>query len=70
MSDVTQVLEVYFKDCRQPVVLAYLFGSQAKGATTPLRDVDATVLLDEPAGTRGRMACLDAGKRESGRRHR
>ena len=30
---------------RYPVVAAYLFGSQASGATTPLSDVDIAVLL-------------------------
>jgi len=34
---------------RHPVVAAYLFGSQAAGAATPLSDVDIAVLLD--AGT-------------------
>jgi len=34
---------------RYPVVLAYLFGSQATGETTPLSDVDVAVLLE--AGT-------------------
>ncbi len=30
----------------QPVVLAYLFGSQASGTGTPLSDVDIAVLLE------------------------
>jgi hypothetical protein len=31
-----------------PVVAAYLFGSAARGETTPLSDVDIAVYLDEP----------------------
>ena len=31
---------------RYPVIVAYLFGSQATGVSTPLSDVDIAVLLD------------------------
>ena len=58
MSDVAQVVEAYFKDWRHPVVLAYLFGSEAKRATTPLSDVDVAVLLDEPDAARRRETYL------------
>jgi uncharacterized protein YutE (UPF0331/DUF86 family)/predicted nucleotidyltransferase len=36
----------YFKRCPYPVVLAYLFGSAAKGEITPLSDIDVAVYLD------------------------
>ncbi len=48
-----------------PVVAAYLFGSAARGETTPLSDVDIAVYLDEPSresrvaaylGLRGQLA--------------
>ena len=43
MSIDTRALEPVF--ARHPVLAAYLFGSQASGATTPLSDVDIAVLL-------------------------
>jgi uncharacterized protein YutE (UPF0331/DUF86 family)/predicted nucleotidyltransferase len=36
----------YFQRCPYPVVLAYLFGSAAKGEITPLSDIDVAVYLD------------------------
>lgn len=39
-----QLAEVFEK---QKVVLAYLFGSQAKGKTGPLSDVDIAIYFDE-----------------------
>ena len=38
---------------RYPVVAAYLFGSQASGATTPLSDVDIAVLLEAGVASPG-----------------
>lgn len=43
-----QKLIAYFKRCPYPVTLAYLFGSVARGETTPLSDLDVAVYLDEP----------------------
>ena len=44
----TQPFSEYFS--RQPdVIVAYLFGSVARGQDTPLSDVDIAVLLDVPA---------------------
>lgn len=40
-------LAEYFATCPYPVTLAYLFGSQAKGETTLLSDVDIAVYLAE-----------------------
>ncbi len=58
LADVASTLEAYFKGCREPVVLAYLFGSQAMGRPTPLSDVDVAVLLDEPDPARRRASYL------------
>ena len=44
MSIDTRALEPIFA-C-YPVIAAYLFGSQASGATTPLSDVDIAVILE------------------------
>lgn len=44
MSIDTRALEQVF--VRYPVLAAYLFGSQASEATTPLSDVDIAVILD------------------------
>jgi len=38
----------YFQNCPYPVVLAYLFGSVARGEITHLSDIDVAVYLDEP----------------------
>ena len=40
------------------VVAAYLFGSTARGETTPLSDVDIAVYLDEPNHERRTAAYL------------
>jgi len=40
-------LTEYFRTCPYPVVVAYLFGSAARGQMTPLSDVDVGVLVDE-----------------------
>ena len=40
-------LEEYFAACPYPVCLAYLFGSAARGQTTPFSDIDVAVYLDE-----------------------
>jgi predicted nucleotidyltransferase len=44
-------LEAVF--ARYPVVLAYVFGSQASGATTPLSDIDLAVLLESGVASPG-----------------
>lgn len=41
-------LTEYLENSPYPVELAYLFGSAARGQTTPLSDVDVAVYLDEP----------------------
>ena len=41
-----EVLAQIFQD-REDIVVAYLFGSQAKGTPGPLSDVDVAYLLDE-----------------------
>lgn len=38
----------YLGTCQYPVALAYLFGSQARGGTTPFSDVDVAVYLARP----------------------
>lgn len=38
-----------------PVIAAYLFGSQASGATTPLSDIDIAVLLEPDTPSPGRL---------------
>jgi predicted nucleotidyltransferase len=38
-----------------PVIVAYLFGSQASGATTPLSDIDIAVLLEPDTPSPGRL---------------
>ena len=43
-----EALRAYFRRCPHPVTLAYLFGSAARGETTPLSDVDIAVYLDVP----------------------
>lgn len=45
-SNMIKKLEEYFK-AKDKVVLAYLFGSVAKGESNRLSDVDVAVLLDE-----------------------
>lgn len=44
-STVERLIE-YFQCCPYPVILAYLFGSAARGETTPLSDLDVAVYLD------------------------
>ncbi|MFQ5882160.1 MAG: HepT-like ribonuclease domain-containing protein [Candidatus Methylomirabilales bacterium] len=46
-TGIVEKLKQYFAECPYPVALAYLFGSHAKGHTTPLSDVDVAVLLRE-----------------------
>lgn len=41
----------YLAHCRYPVALAYLFGSEARGQTTPLSDIDVAVYLDRLDGS-------------------
>lgn len=55
---VIQTLAAYLKGRRHPVVLAYLFGSHAKGPTTPLSDVDVAIVLDEPDARRRRVISM------------
>jgi len=43
---------------RYPVAAAYLFGSQATGATTPLSDVDIAVLLDPGLPAAGEVQAM------------
>jgi hypothetical protein len=43
---------------RYPVIAAYLFGSQATGATTPLSDVDIAVLLAPDAASPGEVQIM------------
>lgn len=45
-SKLERRLTEYFRRCPYPVTLAYLFGSAARGETTPLSDVDVAVYLD------------------------
>ncbi len=45
--EIVEMLKQYFSGCPHPVALAYLFGSHARGYTTPLSDVDVAVLLRE-----------------------
>ncbi|ADI74069.1 DNA polymerase beta domain protein region [Methanohalobium evestigatum Z-7303] len=45
-SDIIKKLEDYFT-AKDEVILAYLFGSVAKGESNRLSDVDVAVLLDE-----------------------
>ncbi len=59
MGDLTETLVAYFKECPHPVVLAYLFGSHAKGSATPLSDVDVAVLLDEADREKRQALYLD-----------
>lgn len=44
---IIEKLRRYFSGCPYPVALAYLFGSLAKGRTTPLSDMDVGILLRE-----------------------
>ena len=46
-TEIVKKLTRYFAHCPYPVILAYLFGSQAGGKTTPLSDIDVAVLVDE-----------------------
>lgn len=46
-KELKQQLASYFQSSPYPVILAYLFGSEARGQTTPLSDVDVAVYLDE-----------------------
>lgn len=43
---------------RYPVIAAYLFGSQATGATTPLSDVDIAVLLAPDVASPGEIQVM------------
>lgn len=45
---VIERLKEYFRHSPYPVTVTYLFGSAAKGHTTPLSDLDVAVYLDEP----------------------
>jgi hypothetical protein len=49
----TQSLGAVF--AHYPVVAAYLFGSQASGATTPLSDVDIAVILEPHVASPGNV---------------
>lgn len=46
-AGIVEKLKAYFAESHYQVALAYLFGSHAKGHTTPLSDVDVAVLLQE-----------------------
>ena len=56
MSIDTRALEQVFT--RYPVLAAYLFGSQASGATTPLSDVDIAVILDAGVPSPGNVQAM------------
>lgn len=62
-ASVQDRLRACLAQASSPVVAAYLFGSAARGETTPLSDVDIALYLDEPSRDRRVEAYLGLRRR-------